>query len=382
MSRSRKRARRATLAAMNDMSVSYDTEQSAMTMPTRDDPTGDQWAAYGRAYDYFNATLFDGRLRRCILNFDRHARRAAGFFAPERWVRSSSDERTHEISLNPNVLDAPLEHRMSTLVHEMVHLWQQEYGKPSRRGYHNRKWANKMESIGLMPSSTGKPGGKRTGQQMSDYVIAGGRFDLALKAMPEECLLPLLSGSPVRAPGADPTAKNKTKHTCPACCGNIAWGKPVLPIICGICFVPYDPNDPPGPPPKPMLVLPADPDDPEKEAKVLADRYKGDALSRFALTFQGETGIEFRRSDSIDPDMDPDKTAEALKEWSDESLVWLAEIAQAAQERHPVIENTPGPPDRDGELGPLVAAGSASNGKTADSRHRAVGRAGPEHPPE
>ena len=34
-----------------------------------------------------------------------------------------------------------------------------------------------MESIGLMPSSTGEPGGKRTGDRMSDYPIPGGRFE-------------------------------------------------------------------------------------------------------------------------------------------------------------------------------------------------------------
>lgn len=33
-----------------------------------------------------------------------------------------------------------------------------------------------MESIGLMPSSTGKPGGKRTGDCMADYAIDDGRF--------------------------------------------------------------------------------------------------------------------------------------------------------------------------------------------------------------
>jgi predicted SprT family Zn-dependent metalloprotease len=327
MSRSHNPARLATLAAMDDMSVSYDTEQSAMTMPSNEDPTRDQWGAYAGAFDYFNAALFDGELSRCILNFDRRARRAAGFFAPERWERSAG--RTHEISLNPDVLKAPVEHTMSTLVHEMTHLWQHKQGKPSRRGYHNRQWADKLESIGLMPSSTGKPGGKRTGQRMSDYVIAGGRFDLALQAMPHECLLPWLSGSLVRTPGPDPKDKNKVRYTCPGCGANV-WGKPDLEIICTPCRVPYETTDP-GLPPKPMLILR---DDPEEIAKVLADRFKGDALSLFALTFQDETDIEFRPLDSIGPDMDPEEAAEVLKEWPDESLVWLAEITQAAQEPH------------------------------------------------
>jgi len=39
------------------------------------------------------------------------------------------------------------------------------------------KWARKMEGIGLMPSSTGKPGGKKSGGKVGDYVIAGGCFE-------------------------------------------------------------------------------------------------------------------------------------------------------------------------------------------------------------
>lgn len=62
------------------------------------------------------------------------------------------------------------------MVHEMVHLWQFQYGNPSQKAYHNKEWADKMESIGLMPSNTGRVGGKRTGQKMDDYPIKGGLF--------------------------------------------------------------------------------------------------------------------------------------------------------------------------------------------------------------
>ena len=65
---------------------------------------------------------------------------------------------------------------MKTLVHEMVHSWQHHHGTPSRAGYHNKQWADKMEEVGLTPSSTGKPGGKRVGQSMSDYATEGGVF--------------------------------------------------------------------------------------------------------------------------------------------------------------------------------------------------------------
>jgi predicted SprT family Zn-dependent metalloprotease len=75
---------------------------------------------------------------------------------------------------------------MSTIVHEMVHHWQHHLGKPSRSTPHNTEWANKMEAIGLMPSSTGQPGGKRTGHRVADYILPGGAFIKACEGMPRE----------------------------------------------------------------------------------------------------------------------------------------------------------------------------------------------------
>jgi predicted SprT family Zn-dependent metalloprotease len=192
------------------------------------DPTGDQFGAYGQVFDYFNRILFDGHLPRIILNFSRRAK-SMGFFAAERWRQGA--EHTHEISLNPDVLDRPLLESMQTLVHEMVHLWQHEFGRPSRRGYHNSEWAGQMEVIGLMPSTTGKPGGGRTGQKMSDYVIEGGPFDNAFRAMPPEYQLPWSSGGPVRKPNRN----DKVKYVCRSC-GRIAlWGKAGQDVACRHC---------------------------------------------------------------------------------------------------------------------------------------------------
>ena len=40
-----------------------------------------------------------------------------------------------------------------------------------------------METLGLIPSDTGRPGGKRTGQIMGHYVSDGGRFEQAAKSL-------------------------------------------------------------------------------------------------------------------------------------------------------------------------------------------------------
>jgi len=110
-------------------------------------------------YRYYNMELFNSGLSDCIVNMSRHSN-SYGFFAARRW-RSGENETgkiVHEISLNPDYLDRPFADWHSTLVHEMCHLWQQDYGHPSR-AYHNKEWAAKMEEVGLIPSDTGQPGG-------------------------------------------------------------------------------------------------------------------------------------------------------------------------------------------------------------------------------
>jgi hypothetical protein len=198
------------------------------------DPTNSQFSAYRQMWDYFNVTLFGGTLRPVILNFSRAAN-SLGFFAPSRWKRGKA-ETTHEISLNPAYLELRSARDVaSTLVHEMAHLWQQEQGKPGRRGYHNEEWARKMDELGLAPSSTGKLGGARVGYRMSHYIVEGAPFAQAFESMPREYLLPWTCWEPQgNGSGTKKPRASKLKYTCPACAAN-AWGKPGLQLRCGEC---------------------------------------------------------------------------------------------------------------------------------------------------
>ena len=49
-------------------------------------------------------------------------------------------------------------------------------------GNTNKEWAAKMREIGLIPSDSGQPGGKDTGQKVTHYVEESGRFDRACTA--------------------------------------------------------------------------------------------------------------------------------------------------------------------------------------------------------
>src|SRR5262249_12572316 len=142
----------------------------------------------------------------------------------------------HELSLNPDHFvgrsDAEI---ASTLVHEMVHCWQRQYGKPGSYGYHNKEWAAMMKLVGLQPSNTGGVGGKETGQQMSHYVIPNGVFTKAF-AMLAATGWKLNLESAHRDGPEGGRKSSKTKFSCSSC-GQNAWGKPDLAVTCTPCRI-------------------------------------------------------------------------------------------------------------------------------------------------
>lgn len=150
-----------------------DNEKNSITH--KNDPTLALYGALQYAFDYFNKALFDSTLPKCIITFHRQ-QRVMGYASHNRW-KNENGQRVDEIAINPEYFDDyPLIEIFQTICHEMVHLWQSHFGSPGRRGYHNKEWAAKMQSIGLMPSSSGEPGGASTGEHMMDYVEMDGLF--------------------------------------------------------------------------------------------------------------------------------------------------------------------------------------------------------------
>lgn len=118
----------------------------------------------------------------------------------------------------------------------MVHAWQQRCGAPSKRGYHNKEWTAKMKTVGLQPSSSGAVGGRETGQRMSDYIIPDGRFAVAAAELAAQGWALNLQSAHRPGPRGG-TSNSKTKFSCSGC-GQNAWGKPDLAILCAPCRQP------------------------------------------------------------------------------------------------------------------------------------------------
>ncbi|MEN2388089.1 SprT-like domain-containing protein [Comamonas sp. A7-5] len=249
-------------------------------------PTQETYNELQKAYDHFNEQLFDGQLPNCLITLQRE-KRTVGYFSAARFA-TVDGSTTDEIAMNPTYFAVvPIIETLQTQVHEMTHLWQHHFGKPGRGRYHNEEWASKMESIGLMPSSTGQPGGARTGDCMADYAVEGGRFLAACQELltakfklswydrfpsadhvragqasmanhiqgiegtkPPMASIPALAevvkptgqafaavAGETAAPIALTNKSNRVKYCCSGCKDTISvWGKPGLKLVCGECL--------------------------------------------------------------------------------------------------------------------------------------------------
>lgn len=138
-------------------------------------PTISFYTELQKAYDQFNGALFETKLPPCLITL-RSSSHAYGYHHSKRFVSIKGDF-LDELGLHPGFFTLrPVEEVLSTLVHEMVHHWQEHFGSPTRSNAHNKEWSHKMKDVGLIPSNTGLPGGRTTGRTMSHYIDPTGRF--------------------------------------------------------------------------------------------------------------------------------------------------------------------------------------------------------------
>jgi hypothetical protein len=200
------------------------------------DAIEDTYTPLDKAFDFFNDNLFNGKLPPCVITLHRK-KGAHGYFWGSTWQERNGQQIRDEIALNPESFRGRSTPKiLSTLVHEMCHMEQHHFGKPSRSGYHNKGWAQMMENVGLIPSDTGGPDGKRTGQQMTHYIEPSGHFEKACALLIEKGEVIAWEALTGNDAAKKKKAESKTKYTCPSCDLN-AWGKPYINIICGECAV-------------------------------------------------------------------------------------------------------------------------------------------------
>jgi len=230
-------------------------------------PTAEMYGELQDAYDHFNRTLFGGELPTCMITLQRQ-KKTQSYYSPGRFTDTKTGALVAEMALNPSFFALQgIRETMQIIVHEQVHCWQEHFGTPGRGRYHNEEWASKMEAVGLHPSDTGRPGGKRTGDAMSDYVIEGGPFECAfnrlmtrnfalswldrfpisvdqlaatLHQLPEEVQLAITEQEAqklsIQVVQEEPNKKSTAGYYCPMCLLRV-WGKKGLGLKCLQCDI-------------------------------------------------------------------------------------------------------------------------------------------------
>jgi hypothetical protein len=183
------------------------------------------------AFNFFNRRLFDDELPVCLITIQR-SRTAHGYFWGDMVAARKGEATIDEIMMNGITMAREPAVVISTLVHEMTHVWQHHYGKPAKGGYHNKEWAKKMHKVGLIPSTTGAEGGAETGKKVSHYIDPEGHFSVFVEEFLKEAALDWhLLSAPTKAKKKD---LSKVKHTCPDCAAKV-WGKLGIRVVCEDC---------------------------------------------------------------------------------------------------------------------------------------------------
>ena len=214
-------------------------------------PTEETYIQLQTGYNYINNELCDNKLPNCLITLQRRGR-TYGYYVPKRFTRRSDARRTDEIALNPKHFSVGTLEILSTLAHEMKHLEQQHFGNPGRGRYHNKEWAKMMKDIGLIPSDTGKVGGKETGDTVSHYIEPGGRFERVVgRLLATGFEITWIDDTGKKSPppdgngtegGSGSRSGRRTKYICrhPDCTLK-AWAKADASLLCGMHGLKMDP---------------------------------------------------------------------------------------------------------------------------------------------
>lgn len=193
-----------------------------------------------KAYKYYNQKLFENKLpERIVITIERRSN-IKGYFSSSRFSDQRENDVLSQITLNPSYFGKGDEKKvLSTLVHEMCHLYMDMSGEKLSQGYHSKKWASWMENIGLLPTDNGMKDGKKTGFRMTHLIIKGGKFDEVTKLFLNQNSFDVIEKEEDYIGAAEKDVsgfrkKNGTRIRYSCGC-SLIWGKKGLNIICGKC---------------------------------------------------------------------------------------------------------------------------------------------------
>ena len=196
-----------------------------------------------------NADSFAGKLEEPIITI-MSTPGAYGHVTVSKVWRAKGSER-YELNMAADWLERPIENVVSTLIHEMTHLYNMQMGIQdcSRGGtYHNKKFKEEAEKHMISIEKHEKYGWTLTSptDELLEYIMEQGWGDID---MGRGCLFGLLGGKDTGKPGKgaqgsaggedEPKKGSSRRYQCPSCKAIVRATKD-LKIICGSCNVDFE----------------------------------------------------------------------------------------------------------------------------------------------
>lgn len=197
-----------------------------------------------KCFRLLNDELFNGQLPTCMITVVPSARTYAHYTTFEAW--QTKDTAKHEINISSAYLNRPLENILASLVHEMVHCYNDcvlNIQDTSNNGvYHNKRFKQAAEDHGLIVSRSNKYGWSRTepADHLLQFVLDHDELrEIEMNRTPYD-LVHVPIGTHTSNGGVTvvpPVLKGHSrKWVCPNC-GTIIRSNKIVNVICGDCMV-------------------------------------------------------------------------------------------------------------------------------------------------
>lgn len=110
----------------------------------------------------------------------------------------------HQVTFNTRYLERPVADLLETLFHELLHEWQDLYGKPGKGNYHNREFREKACSYGLLIDQRGRS----LGVEQGSFTELLARYGVDTSVLPLPQKEPVPQDDPVMS---QPSSESKMK---------------------------------------------------------------------------------------------------------------------------------------------------------------------------
>lgn len=188
-----------------------------------------------------NTDYFDDQLDMPIITIQNTPRAYGHVTAYKEWSNKHG-EKQHELNIGAGTLNRPIENVVSTMMHEMCHLWNMQNGiqDTSRGGaYHNKKFKESAEARDLIIDHDPTIGFSITSpsEKLISYIIDKGWEDIAMNrdGIGFSFGIGGNGGNRGNAPTVTKKPTSTRKYQCPHCKNSVRATK-ALNIICGDCM--------------------------------------------------------------------------------------------------------------------------------------------------